>query len=229
MAGNDWVLRIVSVIIGLGIAWLAERMSQRLMMALAPYVQFLQPRIYAWTYEPILPEALPSRVRRFFDRTGADFDREGFRYLEDVILQSQPRPSYARFFISPDEECLGSVVCHGGIKSFTCTSLADDGTYLETSAVNFGPHPPPEARIRIYRAPKNSVASVVIHHRQQMAEFTGATDVQLVMIEPEDWRTVVEHGHKLVTRDLFARGMIAELPEFAREKDEEPTYSMSGR
>jgi hypothetical protein len=152
MAANDWVIRIVSVILGLAIAWLVERFAQRLTQTIMPLLSFLGPRIQAWTYDPILPEDLPPGVRRYFDRTGEAFSEQGFQQLEDVILQDSPR-SYARFFVSPDEECLGSVVIHGGMKSFCCTSLADDGTYLETGTLDYGPQPPPESQVRLFRAP----------------------------------------------------------------------------
>jgi hypothetical protein len=62
-----------------------------------------------------------------------------------------------------------------------------------------------------------------------MAEFARSTGHELVLIDPSDWRTVIEHGHKLVTRDMFARKLIPELPEFARRPHTEQTAVLSGR
>jgi hypothetical protein len=215
--GNQWVGQVLPWLLGIlavGAIQLSftcfEKQIRRLLVHLLP-------EIHPWANEPIAEQDLPNHVRRYFQAVGPEFLAEGFRKLEDVVLQRVPERSWASYYLSPDEEILGCVVCHRGVKTFSCISLASDGVYLETSVIKFGPPPPPESNLRFFRAPGSTVAAAIAHHREQMAAYAEASGAELVLIDFEGWRMVVDHGHKLVARDAFKRGHIAKLPEFARE------------
>jgi hypothetical protein len=172
-----------------------------------------------WLCEPIEPRDLPGKHREFFEKHTPAYLALGFKPIGDFVLIKQPKLSTIRVFLSPDGETIGTINAYKGTFACSCVSLFADGTYAETSTIDFVVEPPPEHKLLFSRSADKEIAGIWQRHNSATEEFAGHRETSRLELEAEDWRDVLNYGHRLVARSVHAQGMVPELPEFARERE----------
>jgi len=91
-----------------------------------------------YLFKPLSIKKLRSATRRFFDRNSDLLQQVGFEVLGDYLLHPDPNRLLARFLLSPGGKGIADVGEREGALSYSFTSVASDGTFLESRGLRRG-------------------------------------------------------------------------------------------
>lgn len=222
----ELVSLIIMIVMTLTCHFAARAVGSRLGPLLKPWLDPVIGRFFPifkmddWLFEPIEGADIPPKQREFFNAHMTEFLARHYTHLGDVVLRRDREPSCVRLFLSPDRTVIGELSCYLGGRVIGAMSVLMDGTYLETSTVDPVQPPPKEHGLRFFHLNTKSVMELLDHHTLCMAGVTAETGASPTVLEPGDFKAVINYGRQLSLSSLQKQGVLAELPEFLRKKQE---------
>jgi hypothetical protein len=178
-----------------------------------------QSKVEPWLYEPIAAEHLPARQRTYFERYTGEIQGLGYRPLGDFVMKrSRWSLSCSRFFMSRDGEVLVALDHWHPVKGISAVSLMADGRYVEVSTHACIPEVPADIPMLLANVREHSPSAVLEAQEHHVAEYSEAADTFALPMTADDYREVLNYGHRLIARLMHREGVLPEVPEFAREK-----------
>jgi hypothetical protein len=224
---------VVSLTLHFGARALAPRLRPVVKPWLDPILHALFPAMKSdpWLFERIEGPDLPPWQREFFNGHTPSFLGRRYELLGDFVIRRDREPSCVRLFLSPDRTILGELSCFLGERVIGGMSVLYSGTYIETSTCRTESPPPLSHGLQFFHCGSRSALEVLDHHAICMASVAQVTDSQPTVLEPGDYKAVMNYGRELSFRSLHAQGVLEELPEFLRRQEEKvaPTYEQAGR
>jgi hypothetical protein len=209
---------VVMAVAMVAMHFMAERLTRVFAKVLGRY--FPGHAIVPWLYEPINGVDLPEKHQRYFERYTPEFEQLGFQRIGDFVMRRDGQKlSTMRFFLNAEGTILGSLQCYLGSYSYGAVSLCADGLYVETGVLYPAPKRRPHVPMLMLIAHPKSIAGVVQCHAKAVEEHCLSADTAVLPMAPDDFREVLDYGHRWIARVMLEEGLIAELPEFAREKE----------
>jgi hypothetical protein len=217
---------IVMLVTSIALHFAGRALMPRLRPILKPWLDpiisqyFPSLKMDEWLFEPIEGADIPPKQREFFNSHTPAFLARHYTHLGDIVLRRDREPSCNRLFLSPDRTVLGSVSSYLGTHVITGMSVLMDGTYLETSSLYIPSPPPKEHGLRFFSCRTNSPLELLDHHAMCMAKVTAETGSSPTVLEPGDFKAVMNYGRQLSLNSLKKQGVLGELPEFLQKKQE---------
>ncbi len=160
-----------------------------------------------YQFEPLVPMMLPARTSHHFEEHTPRLEVLGFHRIGDFQLQPTPCPAVARYFISRDGCIFGGLDDYEGICTYSFFSVFQDGTYLETGKAHPIAQPRSDMdRLRFVFVSEGSIDEVYQRHRKAIERFQKKHG-GLLSYDVEQFREVVEYGHRLVRWSAFRQGL----------------------
>lgn len=190
------IVVVVSLIVG-GLAGAATLLNK---------LQFRM-EFHEYLFEPMVPTMLPPRTSRHFEEHTPRMEVLGFMRIGDFQLQQPPCPATARYFASRDGRIFGGLDDYEGIRTYSFFSVFEDGTYLETGKSHPIAQPRGDIdRLRFVFVPDASIDEVYRRHCKAIKRFQKKHGCALAY-DVDQFREVVEYGHKLVRWSAFRQGL----------------------
>jgi len=185
-----------------------------------PLVEKLFPSLRKdpWLFEPIAAQDLPLKQRHHFEAHSAAYVSHGFTLLGDFVIRRDAEPSCTRFFLSRDRTSIGELACYLGSQTVGCMTVLLDGFYIESANTELNQLPPAEHGLEFCLLKTDDAAEVIEHHAACVARTAAVRGTQPAPLTPSDLQAVVNHGRQLSLRSLHHQGVLAELPDFLKDK-----------
>lgn len=160
-----------------------------------------------YQFEPLVPMMLSPRASQHFEQHTPRLEVLGFHRIGDFQLQPAPCHAVARYFISRDGCIFGGLDDYEGIRTYSFFSVFEDGTYLETGkAQPIAQSGGDRDRLRLVFVPEGSIDEVYQRHCKAIKRYQK-THGGLLAYDTEQFKEVVEYGHKLVRWSAFRQGL----------------------
>ena len=206
------VLLMLVALVGAGFSvWYMIHMIRRLVYR-AQYHDFL--------FEPVSHMDLRRVTANFFDKHTPDFLALGFELIGDFRLQPNPCPVLARFFVSRDRRVFASIEDYDGLRACCCSSVLEDGTYVECGTVRGTPvHGGTSGQLHLFPLPKASVQALYAQHCETLAQFEADLGCAVAEFDPDQAGEVANYGHRLLRWDLHNEGLGFQAPTPRQEEE----------
>ncbi len=160
-----------------------------------------------YQFEPMEPMMLPPRASHHFEQHTPRLEILGFHRIGDFQLQPAPCPAVARYFISRDGCIFGGLDDYEGTRTYSFFSIFEDGTYLETGKAHPIAQPRGDMdRLRFVFVPEGSIDEVYQRHCKAIERFQKKHG-GLLAFDTDQFKEVVEYGHRLVHWSAFRQGL----------------------
>jgi hypothetical protein len=187
--------------------WLAVFVAVAGTAASVQVLRNVERKYRPYVFEPLGSEDVPANVRRHFERHTPALMQLGFQRVGDFRLLPPPIPEVARVFISGEGRCFAAVAQHAEINYVAFTSMTADGTYFESATLeSSGDGPSASVPLRFQYLGAVPLAVAYARHQRFVGEHEAAHGDEAVVCRPEDFRHVLEYGHRLAGWDLFHKG-----------------------
>jgi hypothetical protein len=177
-------------------------------------------KLEPWLFEPIAEADLPPRQRKHFEKHAPGYVARGFTHVGDYVLRRDGEPSCTRLLLSRDRTVIGGITCYLGNCSFDGMSVLLDGTYLETTNLNCPSPPPKEHGLQFFSFPTRDELALIDHHAACVERVAAERGTSAVVLEPHEVQAVVNYGRHLSLRSLHQQGVLGDLPEFLRGRQQ---------
>jgi hypothetical protein len=216
---------IVMVVVSVSLHFATRALMPRLRPVLRPWLDpivhslFPSTKLEPWLFERIEGPDLPPWQREFFNANTPPFLSRRYEHLGDFVIRRDREPSCVRLFLSPDRTILGELSCFLGQRVIGGMSVLYAGTYIETSTSRVESPPPLSHGLQFFHCGSKNVLELLDHHALCVAGVAQATGSQPTVLEPADYKAVMNYGRELSFRSLHAQGIMEELPEFLKRQD----------
>jgi hypothetical protein len=140
----------------------------------------------------------------------------GLQLVGDFELEPWPDGVYARVFVSPDGQIIGDLTdrSYGAMQSFSFESVLSDGIYVESAALEMDiPPPDPDIdKMHWENLPGASIAELYRSHYDLLQRLAQDRNCEVISFAPEQFRDVIDYGHRLTNWRLYREGHKTEPP-----------------
>jgi hypothetical protein len=176
-------------------------------------------RYREYVFERLEPAALPSACRKFFSKHTPTLEKLGFQCVGDFRLLPPPIPELVRVFASPGGKCFANIIEHFNVRCVGFVSMTTDGVYLESATLEASSEgPDPSVPLRFQFLGNIALVEALQKHRQFVLDYEAQHDTEVLACQPDEFRFVLEYGHRLAGWDLYRKGRRRTapppLPEF---------------
>ena len=173
-------------------------------------------------FEAIDDLALPAGARKYFERFTPEFERLGFRPVGDYLLLKGTTRAVSRFFISPDGGAVAGIDDWRWLllrtRTYSLMSVFDDGTYLESAPMQApADRLSKSTHLRLHYCPGASVEELYERHQQAVGEHAERHGAEVLAVSGEEFKQVVNYGHRLLHHAMYAKGLVPEPPPLESE------------
>ncbi|MEE9601987.1 MAG: hypothetical protein V3V75_01680, partial [Thermoguttaceae bacterium] len=158
---------------------------------------------------------MPPDATKWFEKNTPEVESLGFRRLGDYRLKRRSE-HFARFFINPQGDIVAEiswvkVLFLLRMKCFSCFSVTDDLTYLETGNLAI-PKKDNEGRLILQSIPGGTIDDTLGAHRCRLDELSDTRQTLPICFVEDDLDKVIFYGQKLLYDRLTRRGVVAVNP-----------------
>jgi len=168
--------------------------------------QTLTCRYREYLFKPLSAKKHRRATRRFFDRNSDLLQQVGFKVLGDYLLLPDPNRLVARFLLSPGGQGIADVTEREGALSYSFTSVASDGTFLESSSLQFETSPSGSEQLHFQSVDPFSPIEALRQHQQWVRQYEEEQDAKMLTIAADQFQEFVDYGNRLVGHDLYQQG-----------------------
>ena len=153
------------------------------------------------SFEEVTGVEMPPAAVQWFESQTPEVLAMGFRKLGDYRLKRRSE-HFARFFLHPDGRVIGElswwrVASWRKIQCFSCESVSDGATYLETGNVAMPPETAGEDCI-LSGVPNATIAETYHAHCRRLEELARDRSEHPILLAEGDLQRVVTYGLKLL-------------------------------